>query len=703
MKLTHYIYILMAAVGITSCNGDDELTTRDTNRTDNVIALHAGIANGASAATRADGDLYVQFANTTQMRLYVEGTWTGKDPSTITQYTNCTTSAADQKKDGDMNDVHPLSSYTPQLYWDDYGTADPANAENRAKGLAVYGVCVDGFSALPDDLKAITGDTWTSLSWTVKTDGTDVLTRDLSVSNNHGDNSTSEKTGIKFSQRNSTNVDDNLLIYQHMMSKVTFVLKAGNGFTDNKFATAPKVVLTRNKTGETKTEYCYTEGTVNVKTATPVGTTLNPVTAQVKDATNLGEVTEHALIFPGSDFGTADTDIIAQVNADGNIYYVTAKQIRVKLNEVLPSEDTSTRYKTKSGVNYIITVVVNKTGIFVTATIKDWTDVIADDETPLICVTANVGDATAVDATKQRMPSFGFYLSDAAQASATTAYAKMATATRPTDGADGVALWPFMDGSENPVSLYWPNHHTHYYMRGVSPASAIVVDGKITVTSQLYDAAETSMSNLLVGAPVIASGTMCDNPDHISVDMSTNGICARQGKINLTFDYMMSQVEVRLKTSQPASDFDPVPADAVNLANAKVEIVGGYSVGAVDIHAKTVSTSGSIADFEVKHVSTEDGNYRHSAVVPQNLTNDSGDLKFKVTIYQDGSTTAVDDVYFATIKTIQVSENGSKKTISKWESGKHYIYTLELKKTEIKISATITDWVTVTAEEIIWF
>lgn len=682
MKIKTNIITLLAALGIlASCNDDIITPTITVGEADNAIILRAGMAEGGSGVqTRANDDPHVAFSSTTQMRLYVEGAWHGGN---VTQYTNCTTGTADYKLDGTVNDTHPLGSYTPMLYWDDYGTANPDNTTSRANGLAVYGVAVEGLSALPDDLKEIKEGSWTSLAWSVNTNGADVLNKDIVVSNNHGDNSTPTKTGIKFTDRNDA--AKNILIYQHMMSKVTFVLTAGEGFSGGKFTSTPEVILTRNLYNKTdKTEYCYTSGTVNVKDATATGSSVSPVKLQHKNTTDDGVVTEHALIYPGSCFGAENADIIARINADGNIYYVTAEKILAALTADTNHSDKNT----KSGYNYVFNITIDKTEIHVTAAIKDWIDVTAETETPkIINLTADVGTATVDDNTKQRMSSFDFYLSDAAGSSATTAYEKKATANKPDEGADGSTIWTFADGKK----LYWPNHQIHYFMRGVSPASTTVTGGKIAVSAGDYDAG-TSPSNLLVGAPVIEDNTMCGNGDHTQVDMSTGGICAREGKVNLTFDYMMSQVEVRLTTAASGDS-------QVNLTNAKVEIIGGYTAGEVDIHNKTVTTSGSAADFEV---GTEDTNYRHSIVVPQSLTDA---LKFKITIYKSGSTTDVDDIYYATIKNIKVTEPGdtAPKLIEKWDSGKHYVYTLYLEKTELKVTATITDWVTVTASDDVWF
>ena len=711
MKIKTKITALLASLTLlASCKDYEEYSYRHTvGEENNAITLMAGISEpSAKVQTRAGEDLHVPFSAKTQMRLYVEGTWTGKSPETITQYTNCTTKTATSKYDGvtgEANDIHPLEGYTPMLYWDDYGTADPNNTTSRANGLAVYGVAVEGLSTLPTELSSIkkddtNGDSWTSLTWSVNTDGTNVLSKDIIVSNNHRDNNTSTGTGIKFTERNTP--ANNILEYQHMMSKVTFVLTAREGFTNGKFTSTPEVTLTRNKTGESKTEWCITEGTVNIKAATAQGAAtpvVGTVKQQHKATTEAGVVTEEALIYPGSCFGTSDNDVIASINADGNIFYVTAKAIRAKLLELNPS---TTEYKTQSGVNYIINVTIDKTEIHVTATVADWTTVEAQAEIPKINVTGNIGTATADDNTKQVMNSFGFYLADASNS--TPSYTKAANAAKPDNGADGTTIWQFKDESNNPISLYWPNHQTHYHMRGVSPASTTVSSGKIAVSNINYDAATTSMSNLLVGAPVIAANTMCGNGDHTAVDMSTGGICAREGKINLTFDYMMSQLEVRLTTAASTAP------EYVNLTNAKVELVNVYNAGEVDIHTKTVTATGSTGDFEVKHVDGEDANYRHSAIVPQDLTFTTAgattNLRFKITIYKNGVVAdGVDDIYYADIKPILVKEEGETTAheITKWESGKHYIYTLTLSKTAIKVTATITDWKEVKASQNIWF
>lgn len=701
MKIKTNIITLLAALGIlASCNDDIITPTITVGEADNAIILRAGMAEGGSGVqTRADGDvIYHKFEDATKLRLRVNGTWLGHTPVEISKITTATTAATptiDTDQDTNhINDTHTVTfTLAEQLYWDDYGSADPANmptsisggkvsdgTDGRSKGLTIHGVAVNGQAALPNTLPETLS--WTDLTWEVPTDQTTGwLAYDLLTSNNVVYNSTPEKNNAyTFAQRN----DGKLLIFTHAMSKVTINLTAGKGFPgyelaspEPKFQTAPKVTLlgfyyTGKVNIESKLSAATTSSTHDINAYRDNGATW--ISAKQSNLT--------ALVFPNNTF--TDATNILKIEVDGNIYYVNA----TKINEAMPAVDNKTFIQ---GKNYVFNITIDKTEIHVTATIKDWIDVTAETETPkIINLTADVGTATVDNNTKQRMNSFDFYLSDAAGSDASTSYEEKATANKPEEGADGSTIWTFADGKK----LYWPNHQIHYFMRGVSPASAEVTDGKIVVSAGDYDAG-TSPSNLLVGAPVIPTGIMCGNGDHTQVDMSTGGICAREGKVNLTFDYMMSQVEVRLTTAASGDS-------QVNLTNAKVEIIGGYTTGEVNIHNKTVTTSGSAADFEVKHVGTEDTNYRHSIVVPQSLTDA---LKFKITIYKSGSTTDVDDIYYATIKNIKVTEPGdtAPKLIEKWDSGKHYVYTLYLEKTELKVTATITDWVTVTASDDVWF
>ena len=200
-------------------------------------------------------------------------------------------------------------------------------------------------------------------------------------------------------------------------------------------------------------------------------------------------------------------------------------------------------------------------------------------------------------------------------------------------------------------------------------------------------------SNLLIGAPEIDPNTECGSPYHAEVDMAEHGICAREAAVNLNFRYMMAQVVVNLKTT----DVD----NAVNLgANTLVEIEGGYTKGYVGLHSRSIERRDGLALYPLHNAA--DDKQRHDAIVPQPLDG----LRFKISVMTaDGS--AVDDVYTAEIKNIPVRVQGSGEAysaITEWKAGEKYVYTLLLTKTEIKVTATITDWTTLESGDTgIWF
>lgn len=690
---------------LTACNTK---LVPSVGQADNAIVLSAGISEGpAGVQTKAEYNpeashgSHVKFTQGTALTLRIVGVWKDKADGLLTHgsissenVTQTTTASIGTQvlADGKHNDV--TFTDDQRLYWDDYGSADPANmstskggtvsdgSDGRGRGLDIFAVAVDNVQDAP------TVSSWIALPWNVGpvSDGainqkSGWSTKDLLTSNNVKKTNEEETNNpYKFDDRAA----GKLLEFTHAMTKVTVNLTANEGFTVPDGGTEKTF---KENVSVTLLGFYYT-GNVNVEAKTSTATTSSTSNIQahlVSGGKYNHTATFDALVFPGNQF--SDATKILKIEADGNIYYVDASKINVA--------NTAEHNTFEQAKEYIFNITVNKTEIKVTATVKDWINVTADTEEPKINVVTPIGGSTSEK--NNAFTSFDFYLSDDAEENHATNYnssSRTATATAPSGETptDGNVVWNF-----SPI-LYWPSHSTHYHMRGVFPSGTTVVAGKISVTAGDYNSS-TSPSNIMVGAPIFTDANKnCNNPDHTSVDMSLHGICAREASINLNFNYMMAQVEVHLST--PASG-----DDVVNLANAKVEIIDGYTGGQIDVHSKTVAVTGSAADFILNHIVGENDNYRHSIIVPQALTHDATDLKFKITIFKSGSTTEVDDVYTAVIKNIKVKDPSTAETsklITAWDSGKHYVYTLDMRKTEVKVTATITNWVTVDAEEDIW-
>lgn len=700
----------MAGIALlTSCADDTTSPLPPTiGEADNAIILRAGISEGGSGVqTRAyvpdaNHASHLKFTQGTALTLRVDGVWLGK--GFTDNLVSKTTTATIGTVVAETNDKHNNVTFTPaqQLYWDDYGSADPANMpevvdNGRARGLDIFAVAVDNVTTAPEV------SSWTALPWSLAADQTSGWsTKDLLTSNNvKKTNDVNTTNPYKFDERAA----GKLLEFTHAMSKITVRLIASDGFptagvgaTATKFATAPEVKLTSNETGQSNAEWANTVCNINVtdgtysNSGTPAIITMH--TAKTDDSQYT--VIYDALVAPGSVFGEATGDpatypVIARINADGNIYYVTSEKIRTAITTKYGSGNEH-GFATQSGINYIITVTVKKTKIEVTATIKDWVDVEAETIEPVINVSGTVGDKGV---TGGAFSDFDFYLST----TAASGYDKKAKATGTPDGS---TKWTFKNGSDEDITLHWPTHNTHYFMRGVSPSETPVVNQEhIVVNSGEYNSS-TSPSNLLIGAPEIAESTMCGSPEHTPVDMSTNGICARNNTINLNFQYVMSQVEVRLKSTGTDELKNKVTIDG----NTTVEILGGYKQARILLNTRvhdTYTEEDKVTDgkYNMHAVTTPPSGYTramHDIIVPQNLTDD---MKFRITVTNSDGT---QDVYETQLNKIKVKTNdNSGALITEWKPGEHYIYELDIKKTEINVTATLKDWVEVTASEDIWF
>ena len=721
MKHIHYLYIA-ALTFLIACSSEERITTDSNEDPSGPIELSAGIVEGSTKATTRSGaeDNHANhqaLTSDTKLALRVSGTWTGhgESPYAVVKTTTATVGA-----ETSSGSKHNSLTYSPLLYWDDYGSADPANATTgRTEGLTIYGAAINGKTIAPSV------SDWTALSWTLPANQTasesTPADKDLLISNNikagTGDGT------YKFDSRAS----GKLLEFTHALSKITVNLNANNGFTDGVFASDPEVKLTSNNASTSYAEWAYTTGTINITTGA-VSSQSNPAVItmwQAVSAPDGYDITKEALVMPGSQF-SADDAIIARINADGNIYYVTAEKIRTAISASHASEGA---YSTEAGKNYIINVTVNKTDIVVTATVANWTNISADEVAPVINVSGDLGGSAVISADK----TFSFYRSSFPNINLGYSYDESLKENNyykeesVLGYTHSTTTWTM-----SPV-LYWPNHNTHYQFRAVWPRTVTTTTGDedkprvvrevpvgqtseyqlIKVHNEAYTP-DHFPSDLMIARPDVPNGYQnCGNNEvgHQKVNLYTNGICAREGTINLKFKYMMAQVEVILTTTD--TDYDKVKLDGAIVELVNVHKTGSVKLGDMEIittgvkSATPVPATDTFGDYTLDYNSTS--THYHSAIVPQPLTFSTpladGNLKFRIKI-MNAAGDAVDDIYYADIKPISVKVTGSSDAaapVTNWESGKHYVYTLHLSKTEIKVTASLANWTEVTASQTVWF
>lgn len=633
MKLTHYIYTSVMLAMLTAC-GDDIDPVYTVGEADNAIVLSAGAYEGGSKVkTRAvDGNhsKHLALANGIKMRLQVSGTWTDhKDASgnAATSIVKETTAkvGAETGTGTKHNSVIFSTTSNPveMLYWDDFGTADPANKETgRATGLTIYGVAVNDASIST----APTVSNWESLEWTLddnQSTSNDWTKKDLIISNNN-------QTGTGFDgplKFDTWKTSGGLLEYKHAMSKITINLKAYLGFpstapsgktlvgnTPNKFENNPEVKLLTRGAEKNEIAYAITKGTVNVITGevTPsneaedkkiIETKLDHVhEAWAADATEFQYTVQMtALVVPGTLLGASGADAakamtIAKISVDGNDYYVDAEKISAAING-------ANDYKTEAGKNYVLNITVNKTEVQVTATVADWIDVTAEEATPKIEVDTNYGETTLGNVFNE---DYSFYLNDKIDYTTKTSdessdhyYGALVSGkyeeNRWRKYSSNAEYEGFYIGSAK-APLYWPNHTIKYFFRGVWPRTITAEIGndcflstellgekvwkpsveKFTDNSSVYHQGiyvknvayqkDKFPSDLMIGIPLkkkTVDGKEVIDPD--SHDEGDEGISATEGKITLNFTYRMAQVEVHLLSSGMDTSKEPNEAFADNI------------------------------------------------------------------------------------------------------------------------------------------
>lgn len=659
---------------LTACNNEDDNAVPDSAK--QPIALAVGVESPVSRAVTlpktemealpAGTDLWMvmksEYASLQDDALNYKGEQNAK--YTVTN--GVTGSAV-----GAENPVTFGSGLT--RYWDD--------AHARSSKLSVWSLAVPGktgnlSTAAPWNAAATWGTTAPSMTidWTISAaqTATTIAGEDLCFSNNIADYSST--TGIAsdnrmmYSNQQSLKFDQGKLIFYHALSKITIKLEEGDGFDHT-----------------STSDFNFDSGNVAMKGFTLNGT-FNVAQGEFTSRSSAADITSisqkektadgytlEALVIPGTTLNASGpTDALA-FSLDGNTFKVSAESIAASLRTAL-GLDSGADVTLEAGKNYILTFTINKTGIKLVATIGAWQDVIGESYSPLINISDTYGH-TGTEFAK----GFSFYMKE-------TSETNFIKGTDVEYDADAVA--PARKYSLT-TPLYWPNHNTHYNFRGIWPVvgesgtpESNVTATAVSVANAAYSSG-TFPSDLMIGYPRTENDAAADET---CKPHGKAGICATEGDIRLNFLYAMSQVEVKLESKPSEVGKDESAIVTLN-DKATVEILGGYTEGNIALMTG-LATGTTKTDWPMLGGTALD---RHDAIIPQSLTG----LKFRVKV--DGGNDTF-DYYEATISDIKVGG----KDITSWEPGKHYIYTLNITNTGIKITATIKDWIKSTANTDIW-
>ena len=595
MTINKYIILALSILTFAGCSSDNDFSQEQSRLP---LAFKTSLL-GRSQMTRAAGS---QIETDDELLCYVRHIVDGQTDAVQTKLVTI------------INDEP-----TEILYWDDFSeSTDDGSRDLRTEGHGLhsfYGYCYNGGTPTTT-LVETTG----VLGWTTATDQTSAEAlkhNDLLWSN----------TQSMITYDHAKDKRGTLTVpYTHAMSKFTIVVVLGEGFKADDLNTTTVTLAGMSL-----------KGTFTAPNASVVAeeTTSISMFANTASATDNGKPCRayEAVAVPMT--ALTDGKTLATIQSvDGNNYQVVLN------NDVLNSwKDGIKDDASMSGVNYKLTVTLNKQAIDVVATLADWTDVSAET-TGEIHFSADVKTIDKNnDASLKNGDSFSLWRS-----SDNTDFGKIAT-TATYDGNKFV----------NTPAIYWPNGSTNYYFRALTQKTSSNTLAAVTTT-------EVNQGTDLLWATTAAhQGTEADGTT-VHNYAEGDAINPRTGQVPLTFKHVMSNIVVTLTTSTDAA--------AVDLTDATVTMTNLKNEGEVSLATGVITAGTTPANILV------DG---ETIMVPQNIA----DASRLVITLKDGTTYSVQ---------LNLCEDENQQVITNWLGGNKYTYTITLKKEEIQFRALVKDW-----------
>ena len=420
--------------------------------------------------------------------------------------------------------------------------------------------------------------------------------------------------------------------YTHAMSKATIVLTAGEGFGDNAFDNTTITLKGVN-----------VKGKFTASTATVVGTKTGEegqyetgdiqMLKKSTDATN-NSVTFECVFVPNT--------LLSANNEWAEIKDVEGNDYNIYLTETMLGNDAWNATSTASGVNYKLTATIKKQKVDVVAQIADWINkkTSADGK---IQFTTDLTEVDYNDMTSET--SYDVFTSE----SQTTEYSRSTTRNY-TD-----SKW-----TDYPV-IYWQGEGKGLYFRGLAKYENNLI------TSVAGSTSANQGTDLLWATTPEHTGK--DNNNNDKTYQAGDKIDPRTSFVPLKFEHAMSKVKFVLKTTDDENT-------KVDLEGATMSIPGIITVGTIDVANGNITLGSTTADLAPNN----DTEY---IVIPQKLEG----KKLTITL-NDANADEKKTTYSILLTDCKVDGN----TISSWERGNSYVYTITLAKEAIQFRALIKDW-----------
>lgn len=693
---------------LTSCT--DEATVNDTVVADKTpIALSVGGADTVSILKRAitqDPAVAKRGQLPAGTALFMVMKSEKAEAKPLYAVTKGITDAPDAEKVNRVSFGESNSGFV--RYWDDCYARDAqvsiyaACSPGSTKTITIGGRSNYQYTALPTTgAWSTTVNDLTVANVAVSTNQTATTLRDedLCYSNNIANNADPYGDGrLKFSNTQAGKFDHGRLAFYHALSKITFVVKQGNGFSESEF-------LFNSGTNIQLTDF-YTKNTLfNIATGEFVGAyTSHVIQTMAQSGSAATGYTLEALVMPTTDLNTAVKGDIDFTIAD-NHYQLSKADLLDKINEAGKTDYLADGKRLKPGVNYIFTLTIGKTGVDnITATVLEWETVNANELKPSnakVTLTLEDRRGTVKDADIYRL------------AETTENITGDITQTGKGYEWDRNYEGPNMlTGTPRALTTdwFWPNNKTFYHFRAITPTGT----AKKTDAGKDYVALEHGetidddhkYTDITWGAPFkdIADTekiayTTTHGFDGSDAHQIYHAIGATNDAIKLLLFHAMSDISFDIYTSNGADKVDLGDGKEGNRTTLRFENLA--TNGKVWLGNGKVTEDASVSTFDFTTYPAPDGEghlkWNNYGAVPQAL--DNVVLVITTPDHNEYRVAMKDVVAKSAISSTNVrypAYTGNK--VNRWYPGVKYTYKLKLTKKGITdLTATILDWETITA------
>lgn len=638
MIIRRYFILSLSALMLAGCAGDEEVNNSSSTDERLPLRLEATLS-GNRPVTRAEGS---KFETGDVLYSYVRHVYSTTDLASATSYELASqASLVEFEKGSDAmvvvnTSTNSTSDLTPgkALYWDDFSNASVSteNLRQDNHGLqSYYGYCYNG--GTPTEALNTTTTPTGVLVWTTTADQSakDVM--------KHNDLLWSPaQTPVVYDHGSSKESDHGTITvpYTHAMSKFTIVVEAKDGYKDGDLK---NTIVTLKGVSEV--------GTFDAPKGEVTASGSIDVTMCPDGNTNETTRTYQAVTVPHTKL-EKDKVLATITDAGGNNYEII---ITEKMLEAANWGNGLTSGETKSGVNYLLNVKLNKQVISVSATLADWIPVTATGEGE-IQFSADIKDKGNNDTNLKKNDSFTLWR------------AKKVGDKKLVDADFGsiAAIYSY-DGESFSVSstsdpIYWPNKDDSYFFRALAYQ-----------TSE-HTLLEVTSTEAKQGTDLLWATT----PAHETYEAGA-AIAPRTGTVPLSFEHAMSKIIITLATK--ADNEDPA---YVNLSKATIELTNLSTSGTIAL------TDGKINAADAVASAFDDGNSGDiKMMIPQKLDN----AKLVINLH-DGATDATSTTYSLSLK--DCIDDKTKVKIGEWLRGNQYSYTITITKEKVKFRAMIQKW-----------